>query len=121
MLSFGAAKTARRSVSPLERMRNIQVIDAAVNAVYDVFAATDEEFALIFAKGEDIAFIDEVLNRGPRAALDEALERIWKRRIPKAEVVGIDGLLFYDLAQKKPFYPTRRDEEAVNPDGSRLR
>jgi len=109
------------STSPLERMRNIQVIDAAVNAVYDVFAATDEEFALIFAKGQDIAFIDEVLNRGPRAALDEALERLWKRRIPKAEVVGIHGLLFYDLAQKKPFYPTRRDEEAVNPDGSRLR
>ena len=102
-------------------MRNIQVIDAAVNAVYDVFAATDEEFALIFPGGHDIAFIDEVLNRGPRAALDQAFERIWKRRIPKTEVHGIHGLLFYDLAQKKPYYPTRRDEEAVNPDGSRLR
>ena len=109
------------STSPLERMRNIQVIDAAVNAVYDVFAATDEEFALIFPEGHDIAFIDEVLNRRPRAALDEAFARIWKRRIPKAKVAGIHGLLFYDLAQKKPYYPTRRDEEAVNPDGSRLR
>jgi len=109
------------STSPLERMRNIQVIDAAVNAVYDVFAATDEEFALIFPEGHDVAFIDEVLNRGPEAALMEALERIWKRRIPKAKAAGIHGLLFYNLAQKKPYYPTRRDEEAVNPDGTRLR
>ena len=102
-------------------MRNIQVIDAALNAVYDVFAATDEEFALIFPEGQDIAFIDEVLNRGPRAALDEAFERIWARRIPKVKVQGIHGLLFYELPHKKRYYPTRRDEEAINPDGTCLR
>jgi hypothetical protein len=77
--------------------------------------------ALIFPEGQDVAFIDEVLKRGPPSALDQAFERIRKRRIRKTEVVGIHGLLFYDLAQKKPYYPTRRDEEAVNPDGSRLR
>ena len=41
-------------------MKNIQVIDGAVNCVYDVFAATDEEFALIFPPGQGVAFIDEV-------------------------------------------------------------
>jgi hypothetical protein len=55
-----------------------------------------------------------------RAALDEAFERIWKRRVPEAQAMGIDGLLFYGWAQKKLYYPGR-DEEAVNPDGSRLR
>jgi len=29
-------------------MKNIQVIDGALNAVYDIFQATDEEFSLIF-------------------------------------------------------------------------
>jgi O-acetyl-ADP-ribose deacetylase (regulator of RNase III) len=32
-----------------------------------------------------------------------------------------DGLLFYELEHKKAYYPTRKDEEAVNPDGTGLR
>lgn len=102
-------------------MKNIQVIDGADNCVYDIFSATDEEFALIFPVGEDVAFIDEVLTRGPRAALDAAFERIWSRRVRKSEAVGIHGLLFYELESKKQYYPTRRDEEAQNPGGSKLR
>ena len=41
-------------------MRNIQVFDGAVNAVYDIFSATDEEFALIFPDGQDVAFIESM-------------------------------------------------------------
>jgi hypothetical protein len=106
---------------PIRVVKNIQVIDGALNAVYDIFQATDEEFSLIFAPGEDIAFIDEVIARGVRAELDAALTRIWKRRIPKAKATGIHGVLFYELDYKKRYYPTRRDEEAVNPDGTPLR
>lgn len=102
-------------------MKNIQVIDGAENSVYDIFAATDEEFDLIFPIGQDIAFIDEVLDRGPMAELDEAFARIWVRRIPKREAQGIHGTLFYELERKKQYYPTRKDEEAINPDGTRLR
>src|SRR5207244_1766926 len=104
-----------------ERMNNIQVIDGAENSVYDIFAATDKEFALIFPTNQDIAFIDEVMTRGPEKELDEAFTRIWQRRVPKRESMGIHGLLFYEHENKKPYYPTRRDEEAVNPDGTRLR
>jgi len=57
-------------------MKNIQVIDGADNAAYDIFAATDEEFAMIFPAGQDVAFISEVLNRGPKEALDDAFDRI---------------------------------------------
>lgn len=102
-------------------MKNIQVIDGADNSVYDVFAATDEEFALIFPGGEDVAFVDEVMARGPEKQLDDAFTRIWQRRIPKRDAMGIHGLLFYELEHKKQYYPTRRDEEASNPDGTRLR
>jgi hypothetical protein len=102
-------------------MKDIQVIDGARNSVYDIFAATDEEFALIFPSGQDVAFIDEVMGRGPVEALDAAFTRIWGRRVRKCDAMGIHGLLFYELEEKKQFYPTRRDEEARNPDGSRLR
>lgn len=102
-------------------MKNIQVIDGALNAVYDIFAATDEEFALIFPDGQDVAFIDEVQARGKKKELDDAFERMWKRRVPKRNAIGIHGVLFYELEHKKKYYPTRRDEEARNPDGSHLR
>jgi hypothetical protein len=103
-------------------MKNIQVIDGAINCVYDIFAATDEEFALIFRDDRDIAFIDEVYAQASDApALDRAFATLWTRRVPKAQAMGIHGTLFYELEAKKPFYPTRRDEDAVNLDGSRLR
>ena len=102
-------------------MKNIQVIDGAVNCVYDIFAATDEEFALIFPKGQDIAFIGEVYAAGNPDALGRAFSNIWKRRVRKTEVNGLHGTLFYQLEEKKVYYPTRRDEEAINPNGSLLR
>jgi hypothetical protein len=49
-------------------MKNIQVIDGAINSVYDIFIATDEEFLLIFPKEQDIAFIDEVYDKGANKA-----------------------------------------------------
>jgi hypothetical protein len=105
----------------MRRMKNIQVVDGAENTVYDIFSATDAEFDLIFPVGQDVAFIDEVMARGPPEALDAAFDRIWTRRVRKQDVVGIHGLLFYELEYKKRYYPTRNDEEARNPDGTRLR
>jgi hypothetical protein len=102
-------------------MKNIQVIDGALNSVYDIFAATDEEFALIFVPGTDVAFVEEVFERRHSAELDLAFNRIWTRRVRKVDAHGIHGVLFYGLEAKMPYYPTRRDEEAVNPDGTRLR
>jgi hypothetical protein len=102
-------------------MKNIQVIDGAANAVYDIFAATDEEFALLFAPGCDVVFADELHERAEAAELEAVLARIWARRIPKAKALGIHGIYFADLPHKKAYYPTRRDEEARNPDGTNLR
>jgi hypothetical protein len=119
--SFDSDAQVRRSTQSLNRMKNIQVVDGADNCVYDLFAVTDDEFALIFPEGTDIAFIDEVLVRAQGEQLDAAFSEIWKRRVRKAEVAGIHGTLFYELEHKKKYYPTRRDEEAINPNGSRLR
>jgi hypothetical protein len=102
-------------------MKNIQVIDGAENTAYNIFSATDDEFDMIFPVGQDVAFIDEVMARGPQEALDAAFDRIWKRRIPKKDVIGIHGLLFYELEYKKQYHPTRKDEEACNPNSTRLR
>jgi hypothetical protein len=102
-------------------MKNIQVIDGAENAAYDVFAASDEEFAMIFPTNQNVAFIDEVMARGSKRTLDKAFTRIWKRRIPKRDIVGIHGLLFYELEHKKKYYPTRRDEDIQRPEIAKLK
>lgn len=102
-------------------MKNIQIIDGAENCVYDIFAATDEEFALIFKNETDIAFIDEIYEAGDVELLDAAFNSIWQRRVKKIDVYGIHGTIFYELDHKRPYYPTRKDEEACNPGGFSLR
>ena len=102
-------------------MKNIQVIDGAQNPVYDIFSATDEEFSLIFPDGQDIAFIDEVMATKTKDEIEIAFKSIWARRVAKRHAMGIHGILFYELEYKKAYYPTRRDEEAINPDGTPLR
>jgi len=102
-------------------MKNIQIIDGADNCVYDIFAATDDEFSLIFPNHTDIAFINEVYEKGDAVILDAAFRNIWKRRVSKRDVVGIHGIIFYESDGKMIYYPSRKDDEAVNPDGSRLR
>jgi hypothetical protein len=102
-------------------MKNIQIIDGAENCTYDIFAATDDEFDLIFPDDTNIAFIDDVYARHIDLQLDLIFERIWQRRLPKVNAIGIHGTIFYELGSKKKYYPSRKDEEAINPDGSRLR
>lgn len=68
-----------------------------------------------------MAFIDKVYQKQPSQTLDAAFSEIWKRRVPKRQAMGIHGILFYECDHKKAYYPTRRDGDAVNPNGSRLR
>ena len=102
-------------------MKNIVVVDGAENCVYDIFATPDDDFTLIFPEGTDIAFIEDIERRADAKLVFEALKRTWSNRIAKREAVGIHGIVFYQLYAKRKYYPTLRDEEAVNPDGSALR
>jgi hypothetical protein len=102
-------------------MKNIQVIDGAENCVYDIFAAPDDVFDLVFAPGTDVAFVEELQQRPDADRIFEALGTIWAHRVPKVQAQGIHGTLFYGLIRKRKYYPTLRDEEAMNPNGSRLR
>ena len=102
-------------------MKNIQVIDDADNCVYDVFQATDEEFEILFPNSTDISFFDDVWDRSDQETLKPIMDRIWSRPIKKRDANGIYGILFYGMDYKKQYYPTLKDDEAVNPDGTLLR
>jgi hypothetical protein len=62
-------------------MKNIQIIDGAENSVYDIFQATEDEFAVIFPDGANVAFSDEIFDRGDEQSLIALFTNIWKRRI----------------------------------------
>ena len=44
-------------------MKNIRIIDGADNTTCSIFAATDEEFAVIFPGGTDIEFAEDFFER----------------------------------------------------------
>lgn len=102
-------------------MKNIQVIDGALNCVYDIFQTTDDGFKLIFGEDADIAFGEDLNKRDDREQISAILDELWKNRVPKARAMGIHGVLFVELYHKKQYYPTLRDEEAINPGGAPLR
>jgi len=75
-------------------MKNIIVIDGAENCVYDIFAAPDDDFALIFPEGTDIAFIEDIEHRPNAERVFEALKRTWLNRIPSARLSAFTGSCF---------------------------
>jgi len=93
-------------------MKNIQVIDGANNCSYDIFAMTDDEFKILFPDpGQDIEFIEDAIDRVGDDELAAIMRNVWKRRIKKPDVNGIDGTIFYELFWKKGYYPNKRDDD----------
>jgi hypothetical protein len=94
------------------QMKNIQVIDGAVNCSYDIFSVTEEEFSILFPEvGQDIEFIEDVIDRVGKENLGKIMRNVWERPVRKPDVVGIHGTVFYELFKKKQFYPTKRGSD----------
>lgn len=96
-------------------MKNIQVIDDAVNCTYEVFSIDDESFDQIFPEGRDIEFEDDLFGRLGDETAGNLLASLWKIRADKKKLAGIHGTLFfgYFCEEKKPFYPTKKEAEMI--------
>lgn len=93
-------------------MKTIIVVDGADNCAYDCFTLDDRFFALLYpGEGQDIELIKDVLERYPGGELDEHFRTLCENNIQRANVQGIDGILFYELLLKKKFYPNKRHAE----------
>lgn len=96
-------------------MKNIMIVDGADNCAYDVFAATDDEFALLFpAEGQDIAFADELWVEPVSREVRQAFDALWTRPIDKKAMTGLHGTIFYQLEKKKKYYPNRKDSDLTD-------
>jgi hypothetical protein len=96
-------------------MKNIQVIDGALNCTLSIFQATEEEFALLFPEPrQDIQYAEDLALLPRKEDVEAALRRIWGRPIRKQDALGIHGTLFYELERYKTYYRAKR-EDAIEP------
>ena len=107
-------------------MKNIQIIDGALNATFSVFQAIDEEFAAIFpAEGQDMELIEDFTERvGAEEAL-RILLPVWERPVLKRDAQGIHGTLYYQYEDRRRYLPTSKrevdwDDSSINAAQRRL-
>lgn len=92
-------------------MKTIQIIDGADNSAFNLFRATDEEFAYLFPKpGQDLEIVEEALARHHPDFFNQMLVDLWSRPIHKSNAEGIHGTLFYNYAEKAHHLPASRRE-----------
>lgn len=89
-------------------MKNIQIIDRALNCAYDIFEMADDLYDYVFRNGRDIAFIED-FSGDATPEIDTLFERMWKRPVNKKKVNGIHGAIFYELTEKREFYSNRKE------------
>jgi hypothetical protein len=93
-------------------MKNILVIDGALNCAYNIYASSNETFKEIFpGKSQDIEFIEDFFARVGKKRAAKLLKPLWENRQEKHLARGIHGTLFYELKFKKKFYPNKREED----------
>ena len=107
-------------------MRNILIVDGAINATFSVFQATEEEFRAIFPDDRDMEIAEDFVERVGEIHATEILTPIWQRPILKRDANGIHGTLFYDTPQghRRHLPKSKRevdwDDSAVNEAQRRL-
>ena len=93
-------------------MKNVQVIDRALNASYSVFQMTAEEFRQVFpAPGQDLEFAEDLFDRLGDEAAEALLGSVWARPVRKADIVGLHGTLYYGFADRRHHYPESKCEQ----------
>ena len=91
-------------------MKNILIIDGAVNATFSVFQATDSEFEAIFPNGQDMEISEDFGERVGEVEAGRILEPIWNGSILKRDAVGIHGTLYYGYLDKREYLPASKRE-----------
>jgi hypothetical protein len=100
----------------LAKLKNVQVIDGAVNSTFDIYAVPDEVFTFIFPEAHNVAFLKDTERRLSEYQIDEVQfwQQFYKNRVFKPQVRGIHGTLHLtgSLVQER-YFPTRREEDVI--------
>ncbi|HEV2328558.1 MAG TPA: hypothetical protein VGY56_07200 [Verrucomicrobiae bacterium] len=96
-------------------MKNVQIIDSAINGSFSIYAIPDEIFQQLFPEdGQDIEFLGDAVRRLGEKRVGELMKYTWHSRQEKCEVKGIHGTLFMDMEGRKVFYPNKKESDLDN-------
>jgi hypothetical protein len=97
-------------------MKHIQVIDGAENCSYPICLVSDRDFASIFPrKGQVIEFAEDLAKRVGEKRAGHIIIRSTTRRLRKHTVQGLHGTLFFQLKNRRKYYPNKRDSDIEMP------
>lgn len=90
-------------------MKNIQVIDGAINSTFDIFEIDDEKFSVLFPNNTDLSFLEDY----PDLMNDRYFwSLIFSRKVDKKEVTGIHGTLHLTGSDTdKDEFPNRKESD----------
>lgn len=99
--------------------KNIQVIDGAINSTFDIFQISEEMFNLLFPRGTDVAFLDEVeqrLNEDGKEQISRIWATVYQKKVDKKILTGgVHGTLHLTGSYcLKQYYPTRKESDVVS-------
>jgi hypothetical protein len=85
-------------------MKNIEIVSSTDSAAHELFAATEEEFAVFFRPGENIAFLERLAQHVSKVQLYATLSRVLARPVGRAPGIAAHGILFYEqeLGEREP-------------------
>jgi len=96
-------------------MKNIQVIDGAINSIYEIYEVSDDIFQEIFPGNINVAFADDVREKIEIKFGNKFWDEFYRKRVKKEKVRGIHGTFHLPLSNvAKECFPTRREEEVTS-------
>jgi hypothetical protein len=89
-------------------MKNVQIIDGALNSVFEIYGVSDTIFSKLFPNGADISFAEDF------AIQDPVWLGFYDNPVGKQSISGIHGTLHLsDKAKKACFFPTRHEADVM--------
>ena len=98
-------------------MKNIQIIDDAVNGSFSIYSIPNRVFQQLFPQpGQDVEFIEDVVRRVGEKKAGELMKYTWNSRQEKYSLNGLHGTLFIRMANRKVFYPNKMESHLDIPE-----
>ncbi|MBT2739992.1 hypothetical protein [Bacillus sp. ISL-77] len=89
---------------------NVQIIDGAINSVFEIYNINEEQFNIIFPNGTDVAFTSDFPYLEDH---EDFWSLFYSRRVDKKKVEGIHGTIHLKGSDAvKEDFPNRKETDA---------
>lgn len=86
-------------------MKNIMVIDGAINCQYETYSIQDEIFYILFPdENRKFSFIEEVIKDIGEDKFNELAQEMYSVPMPHEKIIGLHGILFYENMERRKYY-----------------